>query len=234
MHVLQYIPTIWSTDPTLSSEMTKQESRAMTEYCLRAQLNSVEVWRGEKRLKRGIGNSAQWIWRIGNSVTPSIKKKRSNNCIEWLTESTCEPWTHHIIRKHRRVWLCVPVRHAWSHITYWWLKKKLVCGVMCCSDFFSKYNIHRVGGVLLDSLYLADAFHVYVQRAVERYIQCIHFVCQQNERELPSCALIVWNAHDTSTHSNKHTSCAIHRVPGLHVFRSATSGACDCSRASEG
>ena len=50
-----------------------------------------------------------------------------------------------------------------------------------------------------------------------------------NERETPSCALRVGNAHDTFMHSNKHASLAIYRVPGLHINSSVASGACDCS-----
>ena len=50
-----------------------------------------------------------------------------------------------------------------------------------------------------------------------------------NERETPSCALRVGNAHDTFMHSNKHASLAIYCVPGLHINSSVASGACDCS-----
>ena len=77
-------------------------------------------------------------------------------------------------------------------------------------------------------MYLASAFYAYVQRAIEGYIQCIHFVCQQSEREMPS-ELRVGNAHGMFMNPNKHASCAINRVPGFQGNNSAPSDARDNS-----
>ena len=71
-------------------------------------------------------------------------------------------------------------------------------------------------------MYLASAFHAYVHRAIEGYIQSIHFICQQANDELR-----VGNTHDMFMHPNKLASCAINQVPGFHGNNSG--GACDKS-----